>query len=62
MRVRNSMAKAIYKKIFHLIIYVMNENQQINEFKSETIKNIGILDIAGFGLYCKFFFVFYFIL
>lgn len=45
MRTRDSIAKHIYKNLFQFLIRVMNSTQ----LEPETLKYIGILDIAGFG-------------
>lgn len=44
-RARDSIAKSIYKDLFHLLVHKMNN------IESESSNFIGILDIAGFGLF-----------
>lgn len=56
-RARDSMMKTMYSHLFEYLIRAVNGNGQINpNINHSSQQYIGILDIAGFGVYSVTFF------
>lgn len=47
-KTRNSLAKGLFENLFRELVQYMNE---YNSSSLSTMYSIGILDIAGFGIY-----------